>query len=179
MKSSIGIIVTLLLLPDLMVAGKPGLEGTWTFVPSKSTDIASWGNSLPQIDVSTAGADVRVVHNWLDRGKVAYADTFAFPSGGSPVTSMVRSEVWPENWYMGVLASAGDPRTISGTWVQPGISLRVVTRQILRTSQGKISITTTRKYALSTNGKTLTLSEKRSSRPSPVILVFERKEAAK
>jgi hypothetical protein len=160
-------------------AGGPGLEGTWKFVPAGSTDIVTWGNSLPQIDISTADGKVRVIHNWLERGTVAFADTFDFRPGGGEVTSVVRSEIWPENWFMGVLSSPGDPRTVSGRWLEPEKSFRVVTRQTVRTSQGKTTLTTTRDYTLGPQGKTLTLSEKRSSRPSPVVLVFERKEPLK
>lgn len=170
------IVAVYLFLPLPRAGGEPGLDGTWTFVPSKSTDIASWGYSIPRIDIATSGQGVRVIHNWLDRGKAAYADTFAFRPGGSPVSSPVRSEIWPENWYMGVLSIVGDPRVVSGSWIQPERTLRVITRESVRTSQGKTSISTTREYALGSDGKTMTLTEKRSSRPTPVTLVFERKE---
>jgi hypothetical protein len=169
----------LLLFPGSLPAGGPGLEGTWQFIPLKSTDIATWNYSQPQVEISSSAGAVRVIHGWLDRGKVAYADTFAFSPGGAASASITRSEVWPENWYMGVLSSAGDPRTVSGIWVQHGSSLRVTTRETLRTSQGTTFVTTIREYMLGADGTTLTLSEKRSSRPTPVILVFERKEPPK
>jgi hypothetical protein len=178
MKSRAWFVVPILLLfPVSVPAAGPGIEGTWKFIPAKSTDIASWNYSLPQLEISSSAGAVRVIHNWLDRGKVAYADTFAFSPGGTVSASITRSEVWPENWYMGVLSSAGDPRTVSGVWIQPGSSLRVTTRESLRTSQGKTSVATTREYTLGPDGNTLTLSQKRSSRPTPVILVFERKES--
>ncbi len=155
-------------------SGGQGLEGIWKFLPGKSTDIASWGYSLPQIDISTADGKVRVIHDWLDRGNVAFADTFEFRPGGGEVTSVVRSEVWPDNWYMGVLSSPGEARNVSGRWLEPEKAFRVVARQNVRTSQGETAVTTTRDYTLGPEGKTLTLTEQRSSRPSPVVLVFER-----
>ena len=185
MKSFVCNLIPLILLLFVLLfsspaqAGGPGLEGTWKFVPTGSTDIVTWGNSLPQIDISTAGGKVRVLHNWLERGSVAFADTFEFRPGGGEVTSVVRSEIWPDNWFMGVLSSAGDTRSVSGNWLEPEKAFRVVARQAVRTSQGKTSVTTTRDYTLGPQGKTLTLSEKRSSRPSPVVLVFERKEPSK
>jgi hypothetical protein len=154
----------------------PGCEGTWRFVQAGSTDIVTWGNTLPQVDISAAEGKVRVLHELLDRGSVAFADTFEFSPGRGEVTSVARSEIWPENWFMGVLSGAGDPRSVSGHWLEPEKSFRVVTRQTVRTSQGKTAVTTTRDYTLGPGGKTLTLSEKRSSRPSPVVLLFERKE---
>jgi hypothetical protein len=160
-------------------AAGPGIEGAWKFLPSKSTDIASWDNSQPQIDISSRDGNVSVIHGWLEKGNVAYADTFAFRPGGEPSVSVTSSEVWPENWYMGVLGNVGSPRTVSGLWIRAEESLRVTSVQVLRTSQGTASVTTTREYTLGADGKTLTLTEQRSSRPTPVVLVFERKEPSK
>jgi hypothetical protein len=173
------LLLFVLLFSGPALAGGPGLEGTWKFVPAGSTDIVTWGNSIPQIDISMGDGKIRVHHNWLERGNVAYADTFDFRPGGKEAKTITRSEVWPDNWFMGVLSSPGDSRTVSGRWLDPEKSFRVVTRQIVRTSQGKTTVTTTRDYTLGLQGKTLTLSEKRSSRPSPVVLVFERKEPSK
>ena len=177
MRVRFGILVTLLLLPLPLAANGPGLEGSWKFIPAKSTDIATWDNSQPQIEISSAGGNVRIIRGWLYRAKIAYADTFEFRPGGDPVTTPVRSEVWPENWFMGVLSSPGDPRTFRGAWVAEGKVLRLIVRETVRTSQGKTVIETTADYMLGTGGTTLTVSERRSSRPTPVVLLFERKEA--
>ncbi|HTY60420.1 MAG TPA: hypothetical protein VMF59_16475 [Bacteroidota bacterium] len=179
MRASAGILLALILVSHSLHAAGPGIAGTWTFVPAKSTDIASWGYSVPQIEVTLREGSVRVIHDWLEKGNVAYADTFAFRPGGEPSVSVTRSEVWPENWYMGVLASVGAPRTVSGLWLRAEESLRVTSRQVLRTSQGTIAVTTTREYTLGPEGATLTLTEQRSSRPTPVVLVFERREPSK
>ena len=168
-----------LLFPGPAPAAGPGLEGTWKFVQAGSTDIVTWGNSLLQIEISAADGKVRVLHELLERGSVAFADTLEFRPGRGDVRSVVRSEVWPDNWFMGVLSSVGDSRTVSGHWLEPEKSFRVITRQAVRTSQGKTTVTTTRDYTLGSEGKTLTLSEKRSSRPSPVVLLFERKEPSR
>jgi hypothetical protein len=179
MKSSLGIMLPLVLLISGSAPGAaPGLEGEWKFVPGRSTDIAPWNYSQPQLAISSAEGSVRVIQNWLDRGRIAYADTFEFRPGGGAVSSSIRSHVWPENWYMGVLAAVEDARTVSGLWLEQGTALRVVTRQTLLTSQGKTAITTTRDYTLAPGGKTLTVTERRSSRPSPVVLVFERSESS-
>ncbi len=179
MRSLCAVICAFILFPAAMAAAGPGLDGVWKFIPDKSTDIASWNYALPQVEITSVGGAVRVIHDWLDRGKVAYADTFAFRPGGDAIKSVTHSEVWPENWYMGVLASVGDTRAVSGIWTEPGKSLRVTTVQVVRTSQGKTSVTTVREYALSADAKTLTLTEKRSSRPTPVVLVFDRKEPSR
>ncbi|HMK37752.1 MAG TPA: hypothetical protein VK569_00335, partial [Bacteroidota bacterium] len=127
---------------------------------------------------SSSQGNVRIICEWLERGKAAFADTFDVRKAGAQVTSTVRSEVWPPNWFMGVLLVPGESRTVSGSWLEPGKTLRVVSRETLRTSQGNIGVSTTFDYTLAADGKTLTRSEKRSTRPTPVVLVFERKESA-
>jgi hypothetical protein len=179
MRSLLVVIAALFLLHSRLEATGPAFEGAWKFVPAKSTDIAAWDNSQPQLDISTVAGNIRIVQGWVYRGKIAYADTFQFHPGGDPVTTIVRSEVWPGNWFMGVLSSPGDPKTVQGVWVEEGRSLRLVIHESVRTSQGKAVVKTTADYALGTDGKTITVTEKRSSRPTPVVLLFERKEPSR
>ncbi|HTO93390.1 MAG TPA: hypothetical protein VMM80_03435 [Bacteroidota bacterium] len=173
---------TFLLAAVLTLAGRPenpagsSIEGTWKFVPAKSTEIATWKGRIPEMVIFGRESQVCVIENWLERGQVAYADTFLFTPGGPSTRSLVRSVEWPDNWFMGVLSSAGDERSVSGSWQTKGSDLRVITVQPVVTSQGKTSITTTREFALGSDGLSLTVTERRSSRPAPVVLVFERKE---
>jgi len=170
--------LTLLILPCRLSGfpDGPSIDGTWTSVPARSTEIAAWKGRTLGLAISVRGDRVSIVHNWLDRGQVAYADTFRFVPGGKAVRSVVCSVEWPDNWLMGVLSSAGDERTVSGSWQVEGSDIRTVTVQPVVTSQGKTTVTTTREYVLGDGGNTLTLTERRSSRPTPVVLVFERKE---
>lgn len=170
-----GVVIAVLVCPFALLANGPGLEGTWKFVPTKSSDIVTWDNSQPQLEITLAAGNIRIIRGWLYRGRIAYADTFEFRPGGESVTTTARSEVWPENWFMGVLSSPGDPRTAKGVWVEEGRALRLVVHETVRTSQGKTALTTTADYALGTDGNSLAVSEKRSSRPTPVVLMFERK----
>jgi len=176
---------TLLLAALLVPAGDRGeatgssIEGVWKFVPAKSTEIAAWKGRVPEIVIAAAGDRVSVIQNWLERGQVAYADTFLFAPGGPPVSSPVRSVEWPDNWFMGVLASVGDERTVAGSWQAQGTDLRTTTVQPVLTSQGKTTVTTVREYVLGAGGSALTVTEQRSTRQTPVVLVFERKEATR
>lgn len=162
--------------PPGLPAGS-SIEGTWEFVPAKSTQIATWKGRLPEIVIAAAGVRVSVIQNWLDRGQVAYADTFLFTPGGPAVRMPVRSVEWPENWFMGVLAAVGDERKVSGAWKEEGTDLLVTAVQPVLTSQGKTKVTTAREYVLGADGTSLTVTEQRSTRPTPVVLVFERKGA--
>jgi len=179
MRPLLGIMAAFLLLPWHVSANGPGLEGAWRFVPAKSTDIASWDDSQPQLEISSNAGNVRIVRSWLYRAKIACTDTLEFRPGGDPHSTVILTEVWPENWFMGVLSSPGDPMIVSGLWVEEGSVLRLLVRETVRTSQGKTVMATTADYTLGPDGNTLTVSEKRSSRPTPVILVFERKDPSR
>jgi hypothetical protein len=150
------------------------LEGSWKFMKEESTDLATWRYRLPQITITKEENRVRLIHDWLERNQVALADTFIFFSGGDPSTIEVASPIWPENWYMGVLAKTGTTKTVSGTWLEEGRALWMSIDQTVETSQGDAVIHTTREYRLDRESGLLTLTERRMTRPTPVLLVFER-----
>ena len=155
------------------------LDGTWKFVAEKSTDLATWRYRVLQLEIATTDSQVRIVHQWMEGGAVAFADSFLFRPGGGKTSMDVHSEIWPDNWYMGVLAIKGSTKGVSGFWFEQGTILRVVTDQPVQTSQGRSVLTTSRVFRLNPDSSTLTLTEQRSSRPTPAVLIFERLQARK
>jgi hypothetical protein len=153
------------------------IYGTWKFNREKSTDLATWRYRQPQLIIRNEGdATVSVVYNWLERNRIATVDSIKFIPGGEPVEIPVTSQYWLENWYMGVLAKLGTIKTVSGKWEEQNRSLQVQKGQIVETSQGDTQIKTTFTYSLDRRGDVLTVVEKRTSRGTPVKLVFERAE---
>jgi hypothetical protein len=75
---------------------------------------------------------------------------------------------------MGALARKGSTKTTSGTWREAGTTLETRTRQVLNVSQGEVMVETTRTFRLEPGGARLTVTEQRSTRPTPIVLVFER-----
>lgn len=175
------IITTLFLLmlppPQPVAAPDPLLEGTWIFVKEKSTDLATWRYRVPQLSISRAGNQVTILHHWLEGNQVAHTDSFAIHPEGKPTDIPVQSERWTDNWYMGVLAKKGTHKTVSGKWLEPDKAFRMVSTQTVLISQGETSLTTTWDYRLDQSGAVLTVTEKRSSRPTPVVLVFRRADS--
>jgi hypothetical protein len=166
------------LLLVLTLPPEPGsegsIEGKWSFIKEKSTDIAVWRSWSPQIEIATRGDYVTITHRWLERNQVVHTDSFAFRPGASASTIPVHSEIWTDNWFMGVLARKGTSRSVSGIWLEPGKAMKTVSEQVVEISQGEKSLTTTREYRLDETRAFLTLTELRASRPTPVILVFQR-----
>ena len=172
------VIATLLLLllpPAQPIAVlDPRLEGTWIFVKEQSTDLATWRYRVPQLSISRAGDQVTILHQWLEGNQVAQTDSFAIHPGGKPIDIPVQSGRWTGNWYMGVLAKKGTHKTVRGKWLEQDSALRMVSTQTVLISQGEATLTTTWEYRLDQTGVVLTVTEQRSSRPAPVVLVFRR-----
>jgi len=164
----------------IMIAGlacsssEKSLYGTWTLVPEKSTDLAPWKYRHLQVEIRKEGEAITLLQKWLQRKKVAFVDSVTFVPGGQAVQVPVETYVWPENWFMGVLAKKSSSKKISGVWKKQDQTLVVTREQAVLISQGQTTITTTREYGLDWRGKTLTIKEKRSTRPTLVKYVLKR-----
>ena len=154
----------------------PTVFGTWKLVPEKSTDIASWRYRLPQLSIDSTETHVRVIMSWMERSQAAFVDTFLVAPGGEPLKVLVRSRLWPANWYMGVLAMENSERTVSGSWSEKPLALQFTSKQAVSISQGETLLSTQWDYRVDPVTGLLTVREQRSSRPTPVVMVFERLE---
>jgi len=150
--------------------------GTWKLLPEKSTDLATWRYRLPQLSIDSTGAPVRAILHWMERSRVASADTFLLDPGGDTLEVPVRSRLWSANWYMGVLAVENSVRKVSGSWSQKPVGLNLTSEQPVSISQGETLLRTRWEYRLDPSTGLLTVREQRSSRPTPVVMVFERLE---
>lgn len=150
------------------------IAGTWTFVKESSTDLATWKSWGPEVEISATGNRLTIAHRWGERNQIVHTDSFAFLPGGAPTAIPVSSEIWTDNWFMGVLAKPGSSLIVTGSWLEPARSFSTRTDQVVRTSQGETTLSTAREYRLDATGTTLTLTERRASRPTAVVLVFRR-----
>ena len=152
------------------------IYGRWAYVPGKSTDLVTWRYRVPEVVIQKENNSVAIVWNWIRRKKVAFKDSLAFVPDGAPSKISVTSPIWPENWYMGVLSKTNATKEISGKWKHPNKELLVTKKQTVEISQGETEITTNYSYSLGAKGQMLTVTEKRSSRPTSVRYVFKRIE---
>lgn len=150
------------------------IYGTWKLDAKKSTDIVTVQYRQLEMKIQKKGEAVSITHLWLRRNKVATADSAQFVPGGDAVEIPVASQIWPENWYMGVLQKSGTNITFSGSWKEPDRELELVKEQTVEVSQGDRKIKTIRSFKLDRRGNKLVVIEKRSSRPTPIQLVFDR-----
>jgi hypothetical protein len=157
--------------------GKARIEGHWSIVPGASTDMATWRYRQLRLRVATLKDHLVIVHDWVERNRVAFVDSFACVPGKGVTRIPITSEIWPQNWFMGVLAQPGTERIVSGQWKVNGNALSIVSEQPVKISQGAKKLKTTWDYAVV--GDTLVVREQRTTRPTPVVLKFVRVEENK
>ncbi|MDH3252104.1 MAG: hypothetical protein OEM41_04885 [Ignavibacteria bacterium] len=157
--------------------GTSPIEGDWSIVPGASTDMATWRYRQLGLRLFTLEDHVVILHKWVERNRVAFVDSFACVPGKGETRIPITSEIWPQNWFMGVLAKPGTDRVISGRWKEKGKALSVVSEQVVKISQGERKLKTTWEYSVV--GDTLVVREQRATRPTPVILKFVRAEEKK
>ena len=151
------------------------LYGTWKLDTKQSTDLVTWRYRQLEVNIEkNEQGVVSIVNNWLQRGKVANIDSMAFVPGQGVTEIPVTSQIWPENWYMGVLAKLGTMKKASGEWQEPDRKLAVTRELTVEVSQGDTVFETTFEYSLDRRGDTMTIIEKRSTRPTPITLVLTR-----
>lgn len=172
------VILLLLIAPaPRIAAGEPPIAGTWVFIKEQSTDLATWRYRVPQVVIGQTGNTVTILHRWMEGNQAVHADSFAFRPGEGTMAIPVQSERWTGNWYMGVLAKAGTARSVRGKWLEQDTALQMESAQTVLISQGETTLTTKWEYRLDPTGGVLTVTEQRSSRPTPVVTVYKRADA--
>jgi hypothetical protein len=148
------------------------IYGSWKLLPAEGTDIVVWRYRQQELDISNEQGEIKLLHNFIYRREVAYTDSMIFVPGAQEVVSLQTTPNWSGNWYMGVLTKVGSEKKVSGEWKQQDKVLQVEREEIVETSQGEIQLNTSREYRI--DGDRLIVEERRSTRPTPVTLVFEK-----
>ncbi len=171
---SVGLILAFLLslssLSSLRAADLPsGMTGTWEFIPSRSTDLSPWRNATLQLSLEGHTLTIERTLKWGRRNHVeSLTVDLAAPSTVNPLAW------WVDNRHLGAYAPHGGTQTVSPTVLDDGRVLRLSLDYTLETQQGDRAVNTLRQFQLSPDGRILTVTDLRSTRPRPVIHVFER-----
>ncbi len=150
------------------------MYGRWQLNQEESTDLVAWRYRQHELEIRDNQGEVTILERWIYRKSPAFVDSVTFMPGDDPNYIVLKTPHWPGNWYMGALSQEGSKKSVAGEWKEKHRILRVVTEQELQTSQGEIILNTGREYRLESHGEKLIVHEKRSTRPTPIILVFER-----
>ena len=167
------LIVFLLLFSTLSCSdSNKTIYGRWKFMPKEGTDIVTWRYKHQELEITNKQEEIALLQKFFYRKKVAYVDSMIIIPGGEPRTSIQRTQNWAGNWYMGILAQVGSEKKVHGKWKEEHKVLLVERKEVLQTSQGEIDLNTTREFRV--DGDKLIVLEKRSTRPTPITLVFEK-----
>ncbi len=154
--------------PDASIFGK------WKLNQKKSTDLVTWRYRQLEMTIRDAGGEIEIINHWKSRRAGDWIDSVAFVPGGDTVRIPIQTAHWPENWYMGVLSIPNTEKKISGYWNKPNKDLTTFTSQLVQISQGETLVETERQFYVDRRGDELTLIEKRSTRPTEILMVFDR-----
>jgi len=154
--------------PDASIFGK------WKLNSKKSTDLVTWRYRQLEMTIRDSGDKIEIINHWKSRRAGDWIDSVAVVPGGDTTRVLVKSPIWPENWYMGVLSLPNTEKKISGYWNKPNKDLTTFTKQLVQISQGEALVETERQFYVNRRGDELTLIEKRSTRPTEILMVFDR-----
>lgn len=167
------LIVFLLLLSNLSCSdSNKTIYGLWKFMPKEGTDIVTWRYKHQELEIIKNQGELAVLQKFYYRKKVAYVDSMIIIPGGEPRTSIQKTQNWAGNWYMGVLSQVGYEKKFHGIWKEEHKVLLIERAEVVQTSQGEIDLNTTREFRV--DGDKLIVLETRSTRPTPITLVFEK-----
>jgi len=150
------------------------IYGHWKLVPEQSTDLVTWRYRLLELEIKNNQGEITILQKWIYRKKIAFVDSITFIPGNEPSYILQKSSTWSENWYMGVLTQKGSKKKVYGFWKEEHRILQVETQQEVQTSQGEALSKTDLEFRLQNNGENLIIIKKRSTRPTPILLVFKR-----
>jgi hypothetical protein len=170
------LIIFLLILTALSCSdANETIYGRWKFMPEEGTDIVSWRYRQQELEITDNRGEITILHYFYYRKKATYVDSTICTPGRGPANSIQTTPNWAGNWYMGVLTKVGSEKKVDGKWQEAYKNLQVVKEEVVQTSQGEMQLKTTREYRVDRDR--LIVLEKRSTRPTPVTLVFEKKVA--
>ncbi len=169
----LALIVVLGLTASAVAGDKSPLEGKWTLLPQKSSEIGLFRTL--SVELHGDGSTVTIIQKW--GGRRNFKDTLRVRTGGVENDVPVRDRVWPTNVFMGISMKPGSTVKVKANWQKDGTVLRVEKRYTVLASQGKREITSVETYQLTSGGELLTLSIDRSSRRSGPGLVYVFKRA--
>ena len=145
------------------------LVGTWDFVPARSTDLSPWRSS--RLTLSLDGSTLTVARA-LAAGRRTHQDSMTIDLAAP--SSTIPLGWWVDNRHIGAYAPHDATQTIRPSLLDGGRVLRLDIDLMLETQQGPRAVNVLRQFQLSPDGQVLTVTDLRSTRPRPVVHVFQR-----
>ncbi len=158
-----------------LVLGAPAranekFEGEWVTIQELSTAL----DPFRRIELKIVIDGSRIVLDELfTAGRRFHGETYDLNTKRKE--NIVPISWWGANRHIGAYIGGDKTMRIEANWVDGGQTLKLESDFVLATQQGETPVRTYTEYRLSRDGKRLTKLEFRSSRPLPIVHVFERR----
>lgn len=143
--------------------------GSWTFVKEGSTDLSPFRSC--QLTFSQKDTHLTIARH-MDGGRRDHDESMTLDL--SQPVSTVPQTWWVDNRHLGAYSPDNATKSVRARTLDAGRILRLETDLVLETQQGPREVNIITQYQTSPDGRRLTVTELRSTRPRPVIHVFSR-----
>lgn len=170
MKAKIAPIFCFLSLFALSLAeANPQLAGKWKIDRDLSTAFDPWRSIELEIEVDGSRVTIEELHTTgRRRSAQVYELDLGKPSNVVPVS------LWTGNRHIGAYIGGDGTMRVDADLVDEGRTLALECHYVLDTSQGSTPVRSHKEFRPSADGDQLIVMELRSSRPRPVLYVFNR-----
>lgn len=158
------------LLAPLLTHANDAFSGEWVTVRELSTALDPFSRIELKIDVD--GSEI-ILEELYSTGRRFNAETYKLDT--KKKKNVVPITWWSANRHLGAYIGGDKTMTIMANWIDDGSTLQLESHFVLETSQDETPVRTYSEYRLSRGGERLTRLELRSTRPLPIVHVFERK----
>lgn len=153
------------------VAASP-LAGSWKIDTARSTELSPWRTY--QLDITVDGDRV-VIARQLGWGRRTHRESMTLDTSSD--VNAVPLDYWVDNRHLGAYLGGDRQQQVRATWVDDRRVLRLDADLTLETQQGERDVNILSQYHASPDGRTLTLTQMRSTRPRPVVYVFTKQDS--
>ncbi|MCK5740558.1 hypothetical protein KAH55_15320, partial [bacterium] len=152
---------------------RTGLNGQWTLLPKKSSDIGLYG--VLSLDIRQNGSDLTLIQKW--GGRRSFSDTLVIKTAGKEKSVPIVNRVFPTHVFMGLSMPVGLKKQVKAVWDENTNILEITEKYKIHSSQGLAPITSTHTYKLSDTKELLEYYVTRSTREEKPQLTYVFKPA--
>lgn len=169
----ISMLIFVALLYSEEAATSSGLNGDWTLIPEKSSEIGLYRTLY--INIQYHSDFLTIIQRW--GRKRSYTDTLKIKTNWEFIKRVIRNRVFPTNVFMGLSRPVDEKEQVRAKWEEQGRILKIEFRYPLRGSQGRTLVKSIHTYQLSDNGQLLIYQIKRSTRETGPSIRYVLKRA--
>ncbi|MDQ8187699.1 hypothetical protein [Pelagicoccus sp. SDUM812002] len=165
--SSLFILVSIIAASSMQ--GSPQFEGRWVIDKELSSAFDPWRSIHLEIEVEAGKVLIEELHTTgRRRATQRYELDLDKPRNKVPI------DLWTGNRHIGAYIGGNRTMEIDAEFLDEGRTLVLYCNYILDTSQGATNVRSHKEFRVSSDGDQLVVMELRSTRPRPILQVFNK-----